>query len=250
MPTIVAACATRPSCSPLRTCAGSSTSTTSGSCASQSQTVETGVSKLAELRGDDWEPDAFSRRQEPLASADVVGLHGYIIARLSDRYDPSLGNKFIQLDWGHDGFPVQTSQEEGQFERYFAHERKKRMLEEGEVSPETDLLLMASLARGAIALARGAPVTTAAGRAGTAILAGAFASAAYDTEADRAERYQATGSSACMRSLIQAVRQKKDMKYDLASWNCNHFADMIADTLKKCERVLRQNLSRGRAYFA
>mmetsp|Transcript_25175 Transcript_25175/g.58615 ORF Transcript_25175/g.58615 Transcript_25175/m.58615 type:complete len:184 (-) Transcript_25175:101-652(-) len=161
---------------PLRLCTGASTSEISGSCSALPGTVDTALAKMRGLQGGKWEPCGVCRGQERLGWTDVIRMHGFVIVKLHNKEARTL-IKYLRMDWGHDGFAMQTAATDDSFHSYSGFEEK------------CSLYLLAC------------------------------------------KEYRQVAKNTSMKTLIDAIDAKKHIAYDLASWNCNHFANSIVEVL-------------------
>jgi len=173
---------------PIRSASGVSTSQTSGSVAPLPGTVDEALAKMRGLLGGAWEPSAVARGQERLGWADIIRMHGYVIVQLGNR-DARTLKKFMRLDWGHDGFCLQTGPSDSEFRSYCGVDH------EG-FPDEIAGTVLEVMARG-----------------------------------PRDKEYEDVTIKGSMQKLIDEIDARKHLPYDIATWNCNHFANRVVDVL-------------------
>lgn len=148
------------------------------------------MAKMRGLAGGNWMPCGVCRDQERLGWADILRMHGYVIVKLRAKDAPTFGpnkphqQKFMRLDWGHDGFFFQTASNDKDFQSYC-----------GNQDPSLPEVLRTVLTF------------------------------------PRTRSYTDVDPAVSLKRLIEALDAVKGNSYDLANWNCNHFANLVVQIL-------------------
>jgi len=183
---------------PLRSASGASTSQVSGSCGALPGTVEEALAKMRGLAGGNWVPCGVCRDQERLGWADILRMHGYVIVKLRSK-----------------DAPAAFGQQEERISRNLSQQLKFMRLDWG----HDGFFFQTASNDGDFQSYCGSPDPSLPEALVTTLMF------------PRTRKYADVDPSVSMKRLIEAIDAVKQNSYDLASWNCNHFANLVVQIL-------------------
>mmetsp|Transcript_118842 Transcript_118842/g.236775 ORF Transcript_118842/g.236775 Transcript_118842/m.236775 type:complete len:236 (+) Transcript_118842:149-856(+) len=177
---------------PLRSASGASTSQVSGSCGALPGTVEEALAKMRGLAGGNWIPCGVRRDQERLGWADILRMHGFVIVKLRSKDNPFAA------------FGAQERQQHKFMRLDWGHDGFFFQT----ASNDTDFQSYCGSQDPSMPEAFMTILTL-----------------------PRRRDYADVNPAISMKRLIEAIDAVKDNSYDLATWNCNHFANLVVQIL-------------------